>query len=107
MQTHVPTVEIKSRDYWLKIVDFLQQNWALIDETPTGCVVFFFGDNAGVFDRISFSSISEAKIALRKNDFCRYAEDSNAQEFIEIPEGPFQEWEHPNGKIYSSGRFWS
>ena len=26
------TVEIRSRDYWFKIVEFLQQNWALIDE---------------------------------------------------------------------------
>jgi len=24
-------VEIRSRDYWFKIVEFLQQNWALID----------------------------------------------------------------------------
>jgi hypothetical protein len=24
-------VEIRSRDYWFKIVEFLQQNWVLID----------------------------------------------------------------------------
>jgi hypothetical protein len=24
-------VSIRSRDYWFKIVDFLQQNWALVD----------------------------------------------------------------------------
>ncbi len=36
-------VEIKSQDYWFKIVEFLQQNWALIDETAGGCTVFFFG----------------------------------------------------------------
>jgi hypothetical protein len=26
------TAEIRSHDYWFKIVEFLQQNWALIDE---------------------------------------------------------------------------
>ena len=29
-------VEIRSRDYWFKIVEFLQQNWALIDEDLHG-----------------------------------------------------------------------
>ena len=24
-------VEIRSRDYWFKVVEFLQQNWVLID----------------------------------------------------------------------------
>jgi hypothetical protein len=32
------TVEIRSRDYWFKIVEFLQQNWALIDEDERGAV---------------------------------------------------------------------
>ena len=27
-------IEIQSCDYWFKIVEFLQQNWALIDQTP-------------------------------------------------------------------------
>ena len=51
-------IEIRSRDYWFKIVEFLQQNWALIDDAPggRGCTVFFFGDTSGVFDRLSFSS---------------------------------------------------
>lgn len=54
-------VEIRSRDYWFKIVEFLQQNWALIDDTPDGCVVFFIGDNSGIFDRLAFLSVEEAK----------------------------------------------
>jgi hypothetical protein len=29
-------VKINSCDYWFKIVEFLQQNWALIDETENG-----------------------------------------------------------------------
>ena len=99
-------VEIHSRDYWFKIVEFLQQNWALMDEVPDGCQVFFFGDTSGVFDRIAFSSVAEAETALRRNGFARFSEDKNAQEFIAIPRPPFHERPHPNGPIYSSGKFW-
>lgn len=46
------TVEIVSRDYWVKIVEMLQQNWALIDESAKSrCTVFFLHDLSGVFDR--------------------------------------------------------
>ena len=98
-------VEIKSRDYWFKIVEFLQQNWALIDETSDGCVVFFFGDTSGVFDRLTFLSVEEAETALHRNGFERFSEDKEVQRFIAIPEPPFYEW--PNARpIYSSKKFW-
>src|SRR5512135_784593 len=59
-------VEISSRDYWFKIVDMLQQNWALIDDNSDGrCTVFFLGDTSGVFDRLLFPSRAEAERALR------------------------------------------
>lgn len=105
---HRKEVEIRSRDYWFKIVEFLQQNWALIDEEPggDGCTVFFFGDTSGVFDRLSFSSRQEAEAALRRNGFRLYDTDERAKDFIAKPEPPFWEGSHPNGPIYSSGRFW-
>ncbi len=54
-------IEIVTRDYWLKIVDFLQQNWALIDEDAIGGInVFFLSDTSGVFDRMTFGSRLEA-----------------------------------------------
>lgn len=101
-------VEIRSRDYWFKIVEFLQQNWALIDETTDGkgCTVFFFSDTSGVFDRLLFSSIAEAEKALRRNGFAKYTDDEKTQEFIGIPSPPFHEHPHPNGPIYSSGKYW-
>lgn len=99
-------VEIQSRDYWFKIVEFLQQNWALIDETTEGCTVFFFGDTSGVFDKLAFSTVAEAETALRRNGFARFSEDKKAHGFIAMPQQPFHERPHPNGPIYSSGRFW-
>lgn len=101
------SIEINSRDYWFKIVEFLQQNWALIDKTDdTRTTVWFFGDTAGVFDVLYFPSLSEAEDALLRNDFKRFDEDKRAQEFIAKPQPPFRWREHPNGRIYSSGRFW-
>lgn len=101
-------VEISSRDYWFKIVEFLQQNWALIDEDGrgAGCTVFFFGDTSGVFDRLRFPSIENAEIALLRNGFRRYDTDPQAQKVIRKPEPPFRDRPHPNGPIYSLGRHW-
>ena len=51
-------MEIKSTDFWFKIIEFLQQNWALIEEqSDSGCIVCFIHDASGVFDRMSFESI--------------------------------------------------
>ena len=100
-------LEIKSRDYWFKIVEFLQQNWALIDANEDSSVtVFFIGDRSGVFDQMFFQSIDAAQKGLRLNGFAPFSEDKEAQKFIAVPEAPFRESHHPNGPIYSSGRFW-
>lgn len=97
---------IRNTDYWFKVVEFLQQNWGVIEATESGCTVFFFGDTAGIFDQIDFGSISDAEAALKRNDFSRYDEDKKAQEFIAKPEPPFRIQPHPNGLIYSSGKYW-
>jgi ADP-ribose pyrophosphatase YjhB (NUDIX family) len=101
-------IAIQSRDYWFKIVDFLQQNWALIElaSNRVGCTILFFGDTSGVFDKLEFTSVEEAEAELSKNGFSRFAENKNAQGFIAVPMPPFYESTHPNGNIYSSGRFW-
>jgi hypothetical protein len=99
-------VEIDSRDYWFKIVEFLQQNWALIDPRKSGVVVWFLGDTSGVFDEMTFPTQAEAVKALERNGFRRYADDPKSQEFIAKPEPPCHRRTHPNGRIYSSGRFW-
>jgi hypothetical protein len=99
-------IRIKSRDYWFKIVEFLQQNWALVDRHKDGAIAWFIGDTSGVFDKIVFSSTEEAFRALTRNGFRRFANDKEAQTFLRAPEPPFVRQPHPNGPIYSSGRFW-
>ena len=91
---------------WFKVVEFLQQNWAVLVEQDDSVLAIFYGDTCGVFDEILFDDAEEAEAALRRNGFQKYLEDSEAQEFIGIPMGEFHERQHPNGQIYSSGRFW-
>lgn len=100
-------VQIASRDFWFKIVEFLQQNWALIDKLEGESVkVFFIHDASGVFDEINFDSEQVAQSSLIRNGFRRYSEDLKAQDFIRPPQSPFFRAIHPNGPIYSSGRYW-
>lgn len=102
-------VEIQSQDYWVKVVGMLEQNWALLEATDGKSAevrVFFVGDTSGVFDEMSFPSADEAIRALQKNGFGRYADDRELQSFIVPPAPPFGRAQHPNGAIYSSGRYW-
>lgn len=101
-------VEIKSTIYWVKIIEFLQQNWALVDELSSGeFCIYFFSDDSGVFDSIIYPSKSEAISALKRNYFELYLDlPTDFQSFLFTPEPPFFKSKHPNGNIYSSGRFW-
>src|SRR4051812_49844510 len=100
-------VAIQSRDYWVKIVEMLQQNWALFEADDQIAVrVYFITDTSGVFDEIAFPSSDAAQVALRRNGFQRFAESTKLQSFLRPPSPPFHRRAHPNGPIYSSGRFW-
>jgi len=101
-------IAISSKDFWFKIVEFLQQNWALIekDAESTACIIYFISDSSGVFDQIPYPAMEEAEKALCRNGFERYDKDPEARSFIFPPGPPYSRDKHPNGNIYSSGRFW-
>ena len=70
------TVSIESDDYWVKILEMLQQIWVLIEKMPEGGVcVYFIDDTSGVFDELSLTSTEAAFAALRRNGFQRFADD--------------------------------
>jgi len=97
------SVIIHSTDFWVKIVEMLQQNWALIDADDAGAVrVYFVDDTGGVFDEMAFPSAEAAFEGLWHNGFRRYAGDSSLS-FLRPPSAPFRREGNP---IYSSGRFW-
>ena|ERR1700720_4950495 len=100
-------VTIQSTDYWIKVVEMLQQNWALIEAAkPEGVCVYFISDTSGVFDQMSFADEIAAREALVRNGFKRCADDLRLQSFLRPPPTPFHRSADPNGPIYSSGRFW-
>ena len=95
-----------ANDPWFKIVEMLQQNWAVLVEKDDSVLAVFYGDTCGVFDQIEFADKKSAELALRRNGFRKYQDDVKAQEFIALPERKFFESPHPNGNIYSSGKYW-
>lgn len=99
-------VETHNGDFWFKPTAMLQTNWALIDRNSEGVTVRFISDSSGVFDEIQFDSSDTAESALSRNGFKRYADDPEAQQILSVPTPPFRWREHPNGRIYSSGRYW-
>jgi hypothetical protein len=101
------SLPIQSRDFWVKVVEMLQQNWALIEPEGDQVTVYFLHDLGGVFDEIPYGSLREAQTALRLNGFRRFDEDPSYAEIFARPEPPFRRVEHPSGRIYSSGQFWS
>lgn len=103
---HTDISDELAREPWFKIVGFLQQNWAVIVDRKDDVLVVFYGDNCGVFDEMLFSTKDKAEQALLRNGFSKFMEDDRAQKFIGLPRGEFAERPHPNGRIYSSGRFW-
>ena len=99
-------VKVLRNTYWVKVVSFLQQNWAAIDDLPgsSGVRIWFFGDTSGVFDFIDYPSRESARMALRVNGFSVWT--AKKYDFIGRPIPPFKWRSHPNGEIYSSGRYW-
>ena len=91
---------------WVKIVEFLQQNWAAIESEDDGVKVYFVTDLSEIFDEMTFDDWGEAATALTRNGFERFGDDPDHRRFLRAPEPPYVWGEHPNGRIYSSGRFW-
>lgn len=92
--------------WWVKVVEFLQQNWATIVRCDGGMVILFVNDLGGVFDWIDFADEQAARSALIRNGFEDFEKDASLREFLKPPERPLGFRRHPIGPIYSSGRHW-
>ena len=87
-------------DPWVKVVEMLQQNWAVIVPRDDAVLVVFYRDTRGVFDQLVFGSAAEAADALARHGFSKYLENLEVQELVALPEGRFHERGHPTGPIY-------
>jgi hypothetical protein len=98
-------ISTESRDYWFKIVEFLQQNWALVYPHEREAIAC-----SSEIPRASSIRLSSRRLrkrsGLTRNGIRRFADDPKAQTFLLPPEPPFTRWARPNDPIYSSGRFW-
>ena len=107
MKTAKKIKKINSTNYWFKIVEFLQTNWALIEELEDGnAKVSFIDDASGAFDEMIFMTLEQAVNELMDNGFDMYSKATEVHGFLRPPSPPFFHRTHPNGPIYSSGRFW-
>jgi hypothetical protein len=78
----------------------------LIEPEGSKVTIYFLHDLGGVFDEIPYESLPEAQTALCINGFRRFDADPSFAKICAPPKPPFQRIKHPNGRIYSSGRFW-
>jgi hypothetical protein len=82
-------VPIQSADFWVKVVEMLQQNWAVIESRGAGgACVYFITDMSGVFDEISYSSmrarryVATASDASQKTTICNRFSARRLRRFV-------------------------
>jgi hypothetical protein len=97
---------LEGQPLWFKVVEMLQQNWAVISADKGPPTLIFIDDGGFIFDELTFDSANAATSALRRNGFSKYSVDHEAQEFIAPPRQPYQVSEMRKRPIYSSGQFW-
>ena len=98
-------IRINSKDFWVNIVDFLQQYWALIEQdSDSGNVtVFFIHEGSGIFANMKFESIEIAEKALMQNGFKKYTDPyENYREFMKPPKEPYFMVDYNNGNSMAS-----
>jgi hypothetical protein len=118
-----PVFEIKSRDWWVKVLGMLSHNWALIEKTNTGATVYFFHDagttkgfdgryklrqldnRVAVVDSLDFESAEKAEDALMRNDFDLLAEKPGPWLGMQ-PEGNYYDARATEPGVYSKGEYW-
>jgi hypothetical protein len=89
--------------FWIKVLEMLNQNWAIIEDQGPRTIVVFCGDDGGVFDELEFDSRPAAEAALSRNGFVRF---DPPRDIPRHPAGALFLVKVENNGVYSSGRFW-
>lgn len=100
-------IDLRTDEYWVKVVDFLSHNWAVVRLTRDGTPeLLFFDDRSHVFDKLTFAEVSEAIAGLRRNGFELYDEIGDFREILAKPTPPFTMERRNLRTVYSSGDLW-
>ena len=115
-------MKISSKDWWVKVLNMCQHNWALI-ESDTATIIYFFHDNgvtlsppkklkyfevknkSGIIDSLVFDNNLSAEQALKRNGFIRLSENSGPWE-LNIPLNDFYDAREDGLGIYSKDGRW-
>jgi hypothetical protein len=118
-----PVFEIKSREWWIKILGMLQHNWALIEKSGVGiATVFFFHDNGeaigftgysmvqlkgrcAIVDSLEFESVQLAEEWLSRNEFRLHRVGEILGSDVK-PRGNFYDARKTESKVYSKLGNW-
>ena len=95
-------------DWYVKLVEMLQQNWAIIKLGETTQIIFV-NDPGDVFDIIEVKDQETAHDKLMQNGFDKFSSPSRKryrplEEFLTPPFKVVDTGERRN--IYSSGKYW-
>jgi ADP-ribosyl-[dinitrogen reductase] hydrolase len=107
-----PPKDLLTGELWFKVVEFLQQNWAVVrpDVNSGGTRIWFVNDGFGVFDYIDCESPAAARRALRLNGFGLYEDQEDRWVESEIPEhrtaDKARKLTWAPRQIYSSRKHW-
>jgi len=115
--------EFHASEWWVKPLAMLQHNWTVIDDESQSVTVYFFHDGGktkkpsgfvfrskgaekyiAIVDSLSFSSRSQAQVALLENGFRKVAVD----DFFAArqPKGIVFDARHSEPGIYSKQGYW-
>ena len=101
-------IDLGQSGRWIKIVEFLQQNWAVIlpTESGTGVRLWFFDDGFNVFDLIELADVATAQRSLSRNGFEPYTESKHGFVASPVPHEKSPRFSWRPRRIYSTGEFW-
>tara|TARA_X000000950_G_C13659216_1_gene555124 strand:+ start:394 stop:786 length:393 start_codon:yes stop_codon:yes gene_type:complete len=93
----------KLKDWYVKPIEMITNNWAFIFEDG-GVEVIFVRDDGVIFDTLQFENKEVAVKGLIENGFIKYSSDKEAKKYI-VPPNKIVDLQNRND-IYSSGKFW-
>ena len=93
----------KLKDWYVKPIEMITNNWAFIFE-DTRFEVIFVRDDGVIFDTLKFENKEVAIKGLMENGFIKFSSDKEARKYI-VPPNKIVDFQSRND-IYSSGKYW-